>query len=304
MPRVGPDTAFSDLMREMSAKGLGASAVVDADGRVLGIFTDGDLRRLVEKGMDLRGLTAREVMHPRPRTIRSDALAVEAAELMEQHRITSVLVVDARRQAVRRREQQRPDARQGHLMAPALSFPPELLLAAQGVKVAFFDVDGVLTDGGVYLSDAGETLKRFHILDGLGLKLLQRAGITPAVITGRDSGAAARAAAGAGRDACALRHRGQAARGREHACANSACDWPQAAAIGDDWPDLPVLRALRLGVRAGQCPRRGEGGGALRDAGRRRPWRGARILRPAAGGQRPLRRAAGRLRVSRPARRR
>jgi arabinose-5-phosphate isomerase len=95
VPRVGPATAFSDLMREMSAKGLGASAVVDADGRVLGIFTDGDLRRLIEKGLDLRGLTAREVMHPNPRTIRYDVLAVEAAELMEQHRITSVLVIDA-----------------------------------------------------------------------------------------------------------------------------------------------------------------------------------------------------------------
>jgi arabinose-5-phosphate isomerase len=95
VPRVGPGASFSDLMREMSAKGLGASAVVDDAGRVLGIFTDGDLRRLIEKGLDLRGLTAREVMHPQPRTIRHDVLAVEAAELMEQHRITSVLVVDA-----------------------------------------------------------------------------------------------------------------------------------------------------------------------------------------------------------------
>jgi arabinose-5-phosphate isomerase len=69
--------------------------VVDSEQRVLGIFTDGDLRRLVEKGLDLRRLTAREVMHPSPRTIQQDALAVEAAELMEQHRITSVLVVDA-----------------------------------------------------------------------------------------------------------------------------------------------------------------------------------------------------------------
>jgi arabinose-5-phosphate isomerase len=94
VPRVQGDTPFTGLMREMSAKGLGASAVVDAEARVLGIFTDGDLRRLIEKGIDLRGLTAREVMHPGPRTIRSDALAVEAAELMEQHRITSVLIVD------------------------------------------------------------------------------------------------------------------------------------------------------------------------------------------------------------------
>ena len=95
VPRVGPRTPFSDMMREMSAKGLGASAVVDDQGRALGIFTDGDLRRLIEKGVDLRGMTAQDVMHPQPRTIRQDALAVEAAELMEQHRITSVLVVDA-----------------------------------------------------------------------------------------------------------------------------------------------------------------------------------------------------------------
>ena len=95
VPRVGPSTPFPALMREMSAKGLGASAIVDDEDRVLGIFTDGDLRRLVEKGVDLRAVTAREVMFPQPRTIRDDALAVEAAELMEKHRITSVLVVDA-----------------------------------------------------------------------------------------------------------------------------------------------------------------------------------------------------------------
>jgi arabinose-5-phosphate isomerase len=94
VPRVLPDAAFPDLMREMSAKGLGASAIVDDGGAVLGIFTDGDLRRLVEKGADLRAVKARDVMHPGPRTIRDDALAAEAAALMEQYRITSVLVVD------------------------------------------------------------------------------------------------------------------------------------------------------------------------------------------------------------------
>jgi len=94
VPRVQADAGFSELMREMSRTGLGASAVVDERERVLGIFTDGDLRRLIEKGTDLRGLVARQVMHPGPRTIRADVLAVEAAELMELHRITSVLVVD------------------------------------------------------------------------------------------------------------------------------------------------------------------------------------------------------------------
>jgi arabinose-5-phosphate isomerase len=95
VPKVAPDAEFTALMREMSSKGLGATAVTNADGQVLGVFTDGDLRRLIEKGVDLRSLKAHEVMHPKPRTIRHDALAVEAAEMMELHRITSILVVDA-----------------------------------------------------------------------------------------------------------------------------------------------------------------------------------------------------------------
>jgi arabinose-5-phosphate isomerase len=81
----------------MTKKGLGATAIADAQGRVLGIFTDGDLRRLLEQGLDLRGLTARQVMHPNPRLVHADALAVDAADVMEQYRITSVLVVDAER---------------------------------------------------------------------------------------------------------------------------------------------------------------------------------------------------------------
>jgi arabinose-5-phosphate isomerase len=95
VPRVGLKASFSELMREMSAKGLGATAVVDADGAVQGIFTDGDLRRLIEKGADLRSCTAAQVMHANPTTIGPDALAVDAAELMEQRCITSVLVADS-----------------------------------------------------------------------------------------------------------------------------------------------------------------------------------------------------------------
>lgn len=126
-------------------------------------------------------------------------------------------------------------------LVPALNFPPELLLKAQGIKVVFFDVDGVLTDGGLYLSEHGETLKRFCTLDGHGLKMLQKAGITPAVITGRDS--------------LPLRTRLAALRithvhyGTEDKCPAADAtlkalgfNWSQAAAMGDDWPDLPVLR--------------------------------------------------------------
>ena len=98
VPSVMPEASFSDLMREMSHKGMGASAVVDAKGHVLGIFTDGDLRRLIEKGQDLRQLSAADVMHPKPNTIKDSALAAEAAELMELQRITSVLVVNAQNQ--------------------------------------------------------------------------------------------------------------------------------------------------------------------------------------------------------------
>ena len=124
---------------------------------------------------------------------------------------------------------------------PTLQFSPELLLAAQDVRVAFFDVDGVLTDGGLFFSETGETLKRFNTLDGHGLKLLQKAGIVPAVITGRDS--------------APLRVRLRAL-GVEHAIFGTedkrpaaeqilttlGLDWTQAAAMGDDWPDLPVMR--------------------------------------------------------------
>ena len=95
VPRVSQSATLMTLMREMSAKGLGASAVVDDQGRILGIFTDGDLRRLIEIGTDLRTAMACDVMHPNPRTVPQDALAVEAADLMEAHRISSVLVVDA-----------------------------------------------------------------------------------------------------------------------------------------------------------------------------------------------------------------
>jgi arabinose-5-phosphate isomerase len=94
LPRVGPESSFTAMLREMTGKGLGLTAIVGDGDRILGIFTDGDLRRLIERGADLRALTARDVMHPNPRRIRADALAVEAADLMEQHRITSVLVVD------------------------------------------------------------------------------------------------------------------------------------------------------------------------------------------------------------------
>jgi len=94
VPRVPPDAAFTDLLREMGGKGMGATAIVDDGGRPLGVFTDGDLRRLIEKGADLRSVVAGEVMRAAPRTIRDDRLAAEAADLMETCKINCMLVVD------------------------------------------------------------------------------------------------------------------------------------------------------------------------------------------------------------------
>jgi arabinose-5-phosphate isomerase len=95
VPRVAPEAAMPALLREMTGKGLGFAAVVAADGRPQGIFTDGDLRRLIEAGRDdLRTLNAAQVMHRAPRLVRDEALAADAAGVMEQHRVTSVLVVD------------------------------------------------------------------------------------------------------------------------------------------------------------------------------------------------------------------
>ena len=77
-----------------------------------------------------------------------------------------------------------------------LRFPPEVLVRAQGagagIKAAIFDVDGVLTDGTIWITEAGETLKNFNVLDGQGLLMLRKGGITPIVITGRDSAAVRR----------------------------------------------------------------------------------------------------------------
>ncbi|MCA8243209.1 arabinose 5-phosphate isomerase KdsD [Burkholderia sp. AU32262] len=95
VPAVGLDATLSDALFQITAKRLGMTAVVDADGKVAGIFTDGDLRRVLARDGDFRTLPITEVMTRNPRTIAPDHLAVEAVELMERHRINQMLVVDA-----------------------------------------------------------------------------------------------------------------------------------------------------------------------------------------------------------------
>ena len=123
---------------------------------------------------------------------------------------------------------------------PVLSFPPELLLAAQSIRVAIFDVDGVLTDGGLYIGERGEDFKAFNSLDGHGLKLLAQGGITPVVITGRDSPAVRRRVADLGiTHAFYGVHDKLAAAGT--LMRTLQLDWDALAAMGDDWPDLPLM---------------------------------------------------------------
>ncbi|MCL4636416.1 arabinose 5-phosphate isomerase KdsD [Burkholderia sp.] len=95
VPSVGLNATLSDALFQITAKRLGMTAVVDADGKVAGIFTDGDLRRVLARDGDFRTLPITEVMTRNPRTIAPDHLAVEAVELMERHRINQMLVVDA-----------------------------------------------------------------------------------------------------------------------------------------------------------------------------------------------------------------
>ena len=130
-------------------------------------------------------------------------------------------------------------------MKPALAFAPELLLQAQGIRVAFFDVDGVLTDGGLYYSDTGESIKRFHTLDGHGFKLLQRGGIVAAVISGRDSEPLRSRLASLGIEHAhfGIEDKRIAA---EQTLARLGLDWGQAAAMGDDWPDLALMRRCKF----------------------------------------------------------
>lgn len=125
-------------------------------------------------------------------------------------------------------------------LQPTLSFDPALLLKAQGIKAAIFDVDGVLTDGRIYIGEGGEGFKAFCTLDGHGLKLLAQGGIMPIVITGRDAPAARRRMADL-KIAHAVYGAHDKLAAAQQLMAQLGLAWHEVAAIGDDWPDLPLL---------------------------------------------------------------
>ena len=128
----------------------------------------------------------------------------------------------------------------GPPLEPALRHPVELLLKAQGIRWAIFDVDGVLTDGRIYVGAHGEEFKAFSTLDGHGLKLLAQHGIVPAIITGRDSPAVRRRIEDLG-IAHAVYGAGDKAAAAAQLMGTLGLGWDTLAAMGDDWPDLPLL---------------------------------------------------------------
>jgi len=95
VPKVAADTSLAEGVMEVTRKGLGMTAIVDAGDRVLGVFTDGDLRRAIDRSADLHRTRMEEVMTRHAKTVRANSLAAEAVHLMETHRITSLIVVDA-----------------------------------------------------------------------------------------------------------------------------------------------------------------------------------------------------------------
>jgi 3-deoxy-D-manno-octulosonate 8-phosphate phosphatase (KDO 8-P phosphatase) len=127
---------------------------------------------------------------------------------------------------------------------PAIAFAPELLLLARGagdgIGAAIFDVDGVLTDGRIYIGEDGEQFKAFSTLDGQGMKLLAQAGIVPIVVSGRDSPAVRRRLADLGIERVTYGVADKMSAAAAHVDA-LGLGWNRVAAIGDDWPDLPIL---------------------------------------------------------------
>ena len=126
------------------------------------------------------------------------------------------------------------------LLRPVFACAPEQLLKAQGIRWAIFDVDGVLTDGRIYISERGEEFKAFSTLDGHGLKLLALGGITPVVVTGRDSPAVRRRVADLG-IAHAVYGAADMLAAATGLMRTLALGWETLCAMGDDWPDLPLM---------------------------------------------------------------
>jgi arabinose-5-phosphate isomerase len=96
LPRVGEDALLTEALLEMSGKGLGMTAIMDAQGRIVGVYTDGDLRRTLARGVDLKTCRVADVMTRNPHTVPPETLAAEAVALLQAKSINGLFVVDPR----------------------------------------------------------------------------------------------------------------------------------------------------------------------------------------------------------------
>ena len=173
---------MKDVLFEMTRKRLGLTTVVDGDGRLVGIISDGDLRRQMERhGYTLLDRTAGECMTRDPVVIGRGELATAALDVMESRKITSLLIVDAARRGGGRAAPPRPLEDRDDMKDEALA------ARCRGLRLVVADVDGVLTDGTVLLLPDGGEAKAFHIRDGLAVVLAHRAGLRTALLSGRSS---------------------------------------------------------------------------------------------------------------------
>ncbi len=277
VPRVGPSALMSEAIEEMTAKKLGMTSVVDEAGRLAGVITDGDLRRMIRKhGATLLSRTAGECMTTGPLTVTRTDLAAEALNVMEQNRITS-LVVLAAGESGRDHPPPRPLADGDVLMGKRGR--------ARRVRMILADVDGTLTDGSLTPYPDGEEIKSFNTKDGLGVLISRLAGLKVGFITGKNSKALKAGPRGSGSTSSARRSTRSRSFGRS---------WPstafveEIAYIGDDLNDLAVLEAAGFSAAPADavaavrkrvdfvCRRRG-GEGAFRELvdyilGAQRKW--------------------------------
>ena len=280
--RVG-DRRCPTSFHEMSSKRLGMTCVVDDDGRLAGVFTDGDLRRLMSRAANVLALTAGDVMTPNPLTIRRELLAVEA---LRDHGDAQDHVGRRRRRPAHRRRRRPPARSVAH--ADDLSARMTVVThraAHRSSVLLLFDVDGVLTDGAVIMHADGTESKGFHIRDGAAHRLgaARRADGRPAV------GARVRTRRRSAPRSSAIRIVVQGVAEQAGARTSSIlrdtaldrrCRWRY---MGDDLLDLPVLRARRVLGGAGRCRARGAASAShWVSAARGRPRRGPRVHRAGA----------------------
>ena len=243
IPLVTPEATVAEALYEITQKGLGMTTVCNQDGKLAGVFTDGDLRRVVEDRGDLQATKVAQVMTESARTIPPDTLAAEAMSLMERHRISSLVAVDESQEIL-------GVVTLLSLLKGRYFMTGRAAQKAEAIKLVVLDVDGVMTDGTLTYGGAVESeSKSFNVKDGLGIKLLQRQGMKVAIITGRLSEAVERRAQELEIKMLVQGREDKGAALRE-LLDSMALDSSTVAYMGDDLPDLAALRLAGLAT----CP--------------------------------------------------